>query len=50
MKRNKIILIILILSITALVFSGCDEGFVTSPIPDDEEISDIIHAFLHLAL
>ena len=39
--KNKIILSILILSVTVLIFSGCDGGgFVTSPIPDNEETSD----------
>ena len=39
--KNKIILSILILSVIALIFSGCDGGgFVTSPIPDNEETSD----------
>jgi len=40
MKRNKIILIILILSIIALVFSGCGEGNPVIP-PDDTDDSDI---------
>ena len=39
--KNKIILSILILSVIALIFSGCDGGgFVTSPISDNEETSD----------
>ena len=41
MKRSKIILAVLIISMIALIFSGCDGGgFVTSPIPDNEETSD----------
>jgi len=39
--KNKIILSILILSVIALIISGCDGGgFVTSPIPDDEDTSN----------
>jgi hypothetical protein len=39
--KSKIILAILILSMIALIFSGCDGGgFVTPSIPDNEEISD----------
>jgi len=39
--KNKIILVILILSMITLVFSGCDGGnLVTPPIPDNGEISD----------
>jgi parallel beta-helix repeat protein len=39
--KNKIILTILILSVVALIFSGCDGGSsVTPPISDNGEISD----------
>ena len=39
--KNKIILIIVILSMMALIFSGCDGGgSVTPSIPDNEETSD----------
>jgi len=41
MKINKIILAVLILSMIALIFSGCDGGgSVTPPIPDNGETSD----------
>jgi PKD repeat protein len=38
MKRDKIILTIIILSVIALVFSGCEEGnLVTPPIPNNSD-------------
>ena len=41
--RNKIILTVLILSIIALIFSGCGGGgSVTPPIPDNGEISNYL--------
>jgi hypothetical protein len=39
--KNKIILTILILSVTALIFSGCIGGSVTPPIPDNTNDSEI---------
>ena len=40
--KNKIILVILILSMITLIFSGCDGGnLVTPPIPDNGEISEV---------
>jgi len=40
--KNKIILVILILSMITLIFSGCDGGnLVTPPIPDDESCGDL---------
>ena len=40
MKRNKLILIVLLLSIVFLLFSGCGEGGTIPPIPDNGETSD----------
>ena len=41
MKRDKIILTIIILSVIALVFSGCEEGnLVTPPIPNNSDDSN----------
>lgn len=39
MRKNKMILVILILSVIALIFSGCG---VTSQYPDDEPLETII--------
>ena len=39
--KNKIILTILILSMIALIFSGCIGGSVTPPIPDNTDDSEI---------
>ena len=39
--KNKIILVILILSMITLIFSGCVGGSVTPPMPDDTDDSEI---------
>ena len=39
--KNKIILTILILSVIALIFSGCVGGSVTPPMPDNTDDSEI---------
>ena len=40
MKNNKIILIVLLLSMIALLFSGCEGVGTIPPIPDDEDTSN----------